>query len=386
MYGIRDYLDWRGDLSFSQSPLCLVDLVCFSQLAVLKLEDCVKKNVTLDKAFEVYAKTGKATEPLGIILPFEMNLMFKDMANSKRFASVKIKDYVYEADKQKQTQFSAITFDTTKERVVCFSGTDDTIVGWKENVNLASNKPTYAQLQSIDYLQKMANCSKPVYVIGHSKGGNLAMYSFLHCDDKTEQRIVKCYCFDGPGLYEKIFDTAKAKKRLHKMCSVLPQYSIIGRMFCHKEEIFVVNSNKEGLFQHDCFSWEVKRNSLAEHIDGFLKESDAIDGRIKDILAKTDEKQLESMFKSLFDFLYGEHSFTLTDIANERKYLLSWYVGMNKEDKKVFNSIVGQLAKEPAIRKVIVQTLKQMRAGKQQAEKLQSEFKNEMQMNFFAFE
>lgn len=386
MCGIRDYLEWRGDLSFLQSPLCLVDLVCFSQIAVLKLADCVKKNITFDKAFANYAKTGKATKSLGLILPFEMNLLFKDMAHSKRFSSVKILNYVYEADKQKQTQFSAVTFDTPKARVVCFSGTDDTIVGWKENVNLASNKPTYAQLQSIAYLQKVGDCSKPVYVAGHSKGGNLAMYSFLHCDDKTEQNIVKCYCFDGPGLDEKIFDTPTAKKRLPKMCSVLPQYSIIGRLFCHKEEIFVVNSNKEGLFQHDCFSWEVKRNSFAEYVDGFLKESDAIDGRIKDILAKTDEKQLESMFKSLFDFLYGEHSFTLTDIVNERKYLLSWYVGMNKEDKKVFNSVAGQLAKEPAIRKVIVQGLRQMRAGKQQVEKMQSDFKNEIQTTFFAFE
>ena len=381
MYGIRDYVAWRGDLTFEQSPLCVVDFICFSQVVVLDLVAPKKFSVKFDKMFQLYANSGRAVTPNGIIVPFEINVLFKEMAKSKRFSSVKVTDYVYEADKVKQTQFSAMVLDVPTAKIVCFSATDDTIVGWKENFNLAENKPTYAQISSVEFLRKSLRAtSKPVYVVGHSKGGNLAMYSFLNCDDKTAKKVTACYSFDGPGLDKKIFDTQRARERLSRVTSVMPAYSVIGRMFSHEEEILVVNSAKNGLYQHDCFSWEVLGSDLVLRKEGFLKESDDIDRRVKDLLSKTDEKHRASMFKSFFDFLYGGgRYFTLSELPTRRTELLYWYAGMDKEDKKVLNFVLGQLALEPAVRKMFIQTLKDMRVFKTQAEKLQTDFKNDMQ-------
>lgn len=375
MYGIRDYLAWRGDLTFAQSPLNVVDLVCLSQLVTSDMDYPAKKSCTLKVLFDYYADSGKALSKLGLIVPFEINLLFKDMAESHRFGNITVKNYVYEADLQKQTQFSAVTFDTSRERIVCFSATDDTIVGWKENFNMAEGKPTYAQLQSVEYLQKACKTIRKVYVIGHSKGGNLALYSLAHCDDTTAERVEKCYCFDGPGLDEKTFRARRMAKRLPKMCAVLPRDSVIGRIFYHMEEVVVVTSNKTGLYQHDCFSWRVRRDSFVPSPDGFSVESNAIESRLKVILQSTDAKQRASLFKNFFDYLYGDGRRTLSELSNNRKHLLSWYMALPKEDKKVCNYVVSQLIKEPAIHKIVTSSLKQMRLSRGDEGKMEKEMR-----------
>jgi len=379
VYGIRDYLEWRGDLTFAQSPLCIVDLVCFSQLVTSDMAHPSKKSCTIKDLFAYYANSGKALRRLGVIVPFEINLLFKAMADSNRFGNLSVKNYIYEADKQKQTQFSAVTVDTPRERIICFSATDDTIVGWKENLNLAEGKPTYAQLQSVEYLQKMSKTVKKVYVIGHSKGGNLALYSLANCDDATAENVHACYCFDGPGLDEKTFRTRRMSKRIGKMTAVMPQDSVIGRLFFHKEKVFVVKSDKTGLYQHDCFSWRVARDQLVEYKEGFTKESDAIESKIKSILESTDATQRASIFKSFFDYLYGEGNFTLSELSLNRKHLVNWYKGMSKEDKKVFNYVLGQLLKEPAIQKMMSSSIKQMRASKGETEKMEKELRTDLE-------
>ena len=41
MQSINDYLDWRGDLTFSASPFCEVDNLIFSMLAFIDFEGIV---------------------------------------------------------------------------------------------------------------------------------------------------------------------------------------------------------------------------------------------------------------------------------------------------------------------------------------------------------
>ena len=243
---------------------------------------------------------------------------------------------------------------------------------------MAEGKPTYAQLQSVEYLQKMSKTVKRVYVIGHSKGGNLALYSLANFDDATAENVYACYCFDGPGLDEKTFRTRRMSNRIGKMCSVMPQDSVIGRLFFHKEKTVVVTSSKTGLYQHDCFSWCVCRDRLVEHETGFTKESDAIESKLKSILDSTDATQRASLFKSFFDYLYGEGNFTLSELSLNRKHLVSWYKSMTKEDKKVFNYVLGQLLKDPAIQKIMASSIKQMRMSKGETEKLEQEMRHDL--------
>ncbi|MEI3499052.1 MAG: Mbeg1-like protein [Bacilli bacterium] len=62
-----------------------------------------------------------------------------------------------------------------KEKIISFKGTDSSLIGWLENFRLAYEYPTYTQKLAIDYLKNnISFLDQDVYVVGHSKGGNLA--------------------------------------------------------------------------------------------------------------------------------------------------------------------------------------------------------------------
>jgi hypothetical protein len=69
-------------------------------------------------------------------------------------------------------QFSAVSFLLPGGDVfVAFRGTDDTLVGWKENFNMSFMHPVPAQREAHKYLERVAAAtSGRIFVGGHSKG------------------------------------------------------------------------------------------------------------------------------------------------------------------------------------------------------------------------
>ncbi len=82
-------------------------------------------------------------------------------------------------------------------------GTDDTIVGWKEDFNMSYQHPIPAQIQAVSYIDEVAaQTKKKIRIGGHSKGGNLAVYGAARCKSKFKKRIINIYNNDGPGFDE----------------------------------------------------------------------------------------------------------------------------------------------------------------------------------------
>lgn len=364
MAGLKEYVSWRGDLSFSAAPLNEVDLICFSQLAVLDFGGIFKQDITLKEMFKLYAATGRATSLLGVIVPFDMNVIFKAMAESDRFGGVVIKNYVYEYDEEKILQFGATVYETSAYRFVCFSGTDDTIIGWQENINLAMPYPVPAQKRAVEYLTEFCETSKKLYVFGHSKGGNLALYSFANCDSQTASKVTGCYCFDGPGLREEIFTRPEVQERLPRMKTILPPFSVVGRLFSHAEELFVVKSNQRYFGQHDCFSWEVVGNHLIKNESGFVRGSDEMEKNIKKLIADTEGCERDALFESFFGWLLADGDRTLTDLEKKRKNFIAWYMTISKEEKKVAMNMLMQAVKDASARSFLTDLQKQRKNKK----------------------
>lgn len=378
MADLYDYIKWRGDLSFKQDAVNDVDLACLCQLAVLNAQDLWEnKNLTLKEAFDLFAQSGRASEPQGVIIPFDANILFKQMSECARFKDARLSHYVYYAKKDQKTQFCAMRFDLGTDNVVCFSGTDDTIVGWEENFILINDKPTYAQTQAQKYLKSATEELPDLIVAGHSKGGNLAMYSFLHAGTKAAKKIKLCLCIDAPGVSQADFDTPVFDKYGYKLRSLAPQSSIIGRLFVHKESVTVTKSAATGLYQHDCFSWAVSGKNFVT-TDSFTEQSDKIDNLIKNILSDMDAETRQNFVRAVFGMLYSTNSLTLTQLQTKRASLLSQYLKLNKADKKLLNGVVADLIKEPAVRHLFFANLKQMRLSKTADEKKQSEFSRQL--------
>ena len=267
MGNILDYLDWRGDLTFEQTPFNQVDnliLACFSYLDLDEIADVKNGNtLSVEELFEIFSGKEKDGE-VKAESAFLQNtpILLEKMASSERFRKCRAGGYVNEILFRKAQQFSAVTVELPDGTAyISFRGTDDTIVGWKEDFNLSTGVVP-AQKRAIEYLQKISEHTDGMLRVGgHSKGGNLAIYGSVMCKSAHE-KILEIYSNDGPGFSREFQELPEMKEMMPKIIRIIPEYSIIGTLLEHEKEPVIVASSSKGLLQHDGFSWEVQGPAL----------------------------------------------------------------------------------------------------------------------------
>ncbi len=364
MANVFDYIAWRGDLPFTVSPVNEVDIVALSQIVLLDLSNAVpdEGSATIKECYKAFTKHGKRKK-LGVIIPEDIKDLFFAMAKSERFSSVRLSRYVEDIDESTECQFSALVADAedVDTRFVIFSGTDDTLVGWKENFNLIFKTPTRAQLESVKYLENAAkDFSGSIYVLGHSKGGHLALYSTAYCSDDVLKKIKQGYSLDGPGLPEGRESAEKLEKVKDKIISVLPQGSVIGRLFEHKENFKIIYSTEIGLFQHDAFSWEILGTKIVEAED-FSESGSGVDTGMRAILSALSEDDRRIFVEGLFKMFAAASCKTLTDVVYKMKDVVREYFKTSGETKKVLNRVFIKVLSDKYIRKLILNTSMQVK-------------------------
>lgn len=307
MGNIMDYISWRGDLSLEQSQFNEVDnliLACFSYVNLDGIPAVTKqKGIGLKKLTEEFMKLHtmkelEADKSFIRLAPF----MMMEMAKSARFGKCVVRNYVNDIVTEAEQQFAAMEIvleDGTS--YVSFRGTDDTIIGWKEDFNLSTGVVP-AQKRAIEYLQKISEHTDGMLRVGgHSKGGNLAIYGSVMCKSAHE-KILEIYSNDGPGFSREFQELPETKEMMPKIIRIIPEYSIIGTLLEHEKEPVIVASSSKGLLQHDGFSWEVqgpalvRRDSLNKTVLRFIeilhKWIDGIDMEQKRLL-------IEDLFATL---------------------------------------------------------------------------------------
>lgn len=262
MGNIMDYIKWRGDLDFAASPFNEVDNLILASLAYVNLDGISGvagregkeiRNVVSDFLKLHSEKELKADKSFIRFAPF----MMLDMAKSKRFGNCVIRNYVDEIATEEELQFSAMEIlldDGTS--YIAFRGTDDTIIGWKEDFNLSIGVIP-AQKRAVEYVCRIAEgTDRMLRIGGHSKGGNLAVYGAVMCEEAYDQ-ILEVFSNDGPGFDQEFQKLAEIRGMLPKITRIIPEHSIIGTLLEHRKDPVIVASSNKGLLQHDGFSWEV---------------------------------------------------------------------------------------------------------------------------------
>lgn len=355
MANILDYLDWRGDVPFSVSPLNEIDNLIFSELCFMNLssivpEDVSEPGVPLSLAHQLYCrKYENETPSMGLIVPADIPLLMKKMAESVRFRDVLLCGFVDRTEEENQKQFAALTIDIDgKELYVAYRGTDDTLVGWKENFNMSFMQAIPAQIDAVDYLNRVLSVTKheTVTVGGHSKGGNLAVYASIHCEEQHKERIVKVYSNDGPGYRREVIESEAYQGMQERIVSIIPQSSVVGRLLEHNDDFQVVQSSASGLWQHDGFSWQVVGTEFVA-APQLTAESERTERAIKQWVAEMDETQQEKLVDSLYSVLTATNAKTLTDLTRDRNWL--WRLltdGELSESRKTLLAGLRQLTGE----------------------------------------
>ena len=327
-----DYIDWRGDISFEQVPPNEVDMLILSLISYVDFGTIVSEpgwdqQITLLEAARAYVRAHRGQPTyVGLIVPPEVVSIMAKAAKSIRFGGIRLQGYVNRVRDEDQIQFCAMTF-SVSERLHCviYRGTDDTIIGWKENFNMSFLHPVPAQTEAVTYLETMADLLEGDFILGgHSKGGNLAVFAAVSCDPKWKDRIRHVYNHDGPGFTTEFLSTPEYESMRGRLVTIVPQSSVVGMLLEHEENYEVVKSNQNGLLQHNGFSWEVLGNRFV-HLDTITNESRRIDRTVKKWLAEMTAEEREAFVESLYETISSSGAKTLTELnADKIKLVRAW--------------------------------------------------------------
>lgn len=326
MKGIVSYIKEYGKYTLQEMPLNEVDTLILSQLSYLKFDSMVpsptanQPSVTLKSILK-----HEAYEELYADKRYEKvnRSLFQAAASSKRFGNLKLNNYISLLDEDWELQFSAMTFLFEDGLVyVAFRGTDENMVGWKEDFNMAYMCPIPAQEKAVQYLNLVGeHIARDFVVGGHSKGGNLAVYGAMMCKKTTQSRICAIYSHDGPGFLPQILqkpEFSMIHDRIHKL---IPRSSVVGMMLQTQENYEVVECRKFGILQHDPFNWIVEENHFVK-ADNIHIHSALSDNSVNQWMANMDEEQRKEFIDQLFGIFETAGVTNLSDFKTEWKSLL----------------------------------------------------------------
>ena len=249
-------------------------------------------------------------------------------------------DYVNQIDLESQTQFAAITVALGDGRhFVAFRGTDGTLVGWKEDFNMAFTCPVPAQRLAAHYAASaMLRFPGEFLLGGHSKGGNLAVYSAAKSSGEIQERIVAVHNNDGPGFAWDISETPGHKRIASRIHTILPQTSVVGMLMEHEKRYQVVHSTYDGLYQHDGFSWQVLGTQFV-HLDDFSREGKLVDETLSSWADSLNTQQREALADALYSVFTASGAKTLSELTEEKlksaAAMLKTYKNLDRETRRM---------------------------------------------------
>lgn len=335
------YLKKYKNITFAEEALNEVDIAVFAGMSYLTYQSPFKerKNLTktlktIEKASDDYYKdmyNGKGLRQYVSLV-----------AKSKRYQDITISDYLDEIDYSKEKQFSAIVYHLTKDKhLVLFRGTDRNLISWKEDFNMSFSDNIPAQKEAVSYLNKMLLKYRGDFIVaGHSKGGNLAIYSLANCFRLLDHKIKKVYSFDAPGFTKENID--KIKKKSLRINNYHPEDTTIGLTMYNSGIREFIKSSKKKLSQHDLLSWEVKDNHFVRGEQSDF--SKFVTKVLNEWIDHYEDDQKEEFVGELFDLLGAKDGKTVADIANLKAALTLFkkvgnkYNDLSKEEKEEFKT------------------------------------------------
>lgn len=316
-----DYLEWRGDLSLDRDPFNEVDGLLMACLSYVRLDGIVpgigEGEITVYEASEAFFRRYSAEE-LAKDRSFisDMPRILEKAAETERFREVRLRNYVNEIDPAKELQFSALEAVLPDGTVyISIRGTDDTIVGWKEDFNI-SFKEVPAEKEAVRYLKEVCRDGTcPIRIGGHSKGGHLAVFAAALAPPAIRSRISAVYDYDGPGFDAPFLQKKSVKALDGIMHRFIPESSVVGILLKHRTPPVYIRSSEKGPLQHNAFSWQVlgtRFRTEKELSPGGKVFDDAINTWIDEI----DEKERQLFIDDFFSVLEAPGAETLTDLQN----------------------------------------------------------------------
>ncbi len=351
MANIVDYLNWRGDLSFTQSHFNEVDNLVLAELSYFNFQNIITTKMPLKEVITNYLSNHDVLS-IQKELPLSKDPIpfLKSLQASNRFANLELFHFQNITSKMEAKQFSAISIALNYNTIyVSFKGTDNSLYGWKEDFNLSFMSEIPSQLEAVNYVNKIPYKYKYIILGGHSKGGNLAVYAAANCKKRIQKHIIKVYNNDGPGFLKEFIASKNYQNIVKKINTIVPETSIIGMLLTKNEEYKVVKSEGIGIWQHDALTWQVIQDHFIT-IKKIDETSTKMNQTVENWLTKVDKEEREQFINTLFDIFDKCQIETVDELANIsiRKILniVKTYNTLEKENKIILGEVLKYLVEE----------------------------------------
>ena len=352
MAHLIDYLEKVENLTFDQEPLNILDKVCINEIGYLTYEKWLtasdlKKPINLHDFAE-----GKELNPdYSFMVTKERVELAEAMVKSRRFTSLSLSNYRSVLDKEVEKQFAAMIFNLPEldYHQLVFRGTDDSVIGWKEDFQLTYSREIPAHRSAMTFLEEhLPNLSGCITVSGHSKGGNLALYSDVQSSTSLREKISELLLLDSPGLMKSLLEKPSYQELKAKMTVIRPQDSVVGVMLYWDRPAQLVAAEGIGFAQHNALTWEVDltTNDFV-YVDQPTDLSQRLEETFQEWIETLPNQELKQVCDLVFDTILDSGIESLDDIGIQALpqlgQMLQEFGNLSDKQKKVLQDGFNQL-------------------------------------------
>lgn len=351
MKNMLDYIKEFGHVSFEERAFSEIDALVLTELEYLPLEKVVPsdengENFVTVKEIAEYMQEHKQElfDENPMMITQERHEVSQVIADAPRFQSLKFFGVVSEWDKDTTKQFAAVTVEVEPSvRLVVFRGTDETLIGWKEDFLMTYLPLVAAQTDAKEYLAKQASLwGGDLMISGHSKGGNLAIYAAATQEEDVQLRIVDIFCFDSPGLYRSVLETKGYQNIVPLAMRYIPQDSLVGLMLESEVPYVIVKSNATGAMQHSAMTWEIEDGQFIK-MEKLTKNSQLNDQTFKKWTESVSDEELELFWNVFFELLFSVGIDTVNDLYGQFMHYVQEFLkaagDMDEEKRELLTRI-----------------------------------------------
>lgn len=314
---IFDYLDQVAYDSIYDTPFNELDMLMLTELTYLPFDQIVSDQMSPDCTCRLFEAAEKLPQDLSMLVTKNRLKLLEKVASSTRFKNIKLMGYVNDIDPDVQKQFAAMIFKIKPETyVLTFRGTDDSIIGWKEDFHMTYMDQVPAQKTAVNYLRKAMDALPGQFILtGHSKGGNLASYAASLIEPEYQERIQIIYSYDAPGLNHSVIASQGYQTISDKIKRYIPQGSIVGMMLETPKQAQIVKSTAiGGLAQHDTFTWQIADQTFVL-LDNLNPDSLQVDKTLKNWVDSVSDEELKDFFDLFFGLILDAGISSINDLT-----------------------------------------------------------------------
>ncbi len=162
----------------------------------------------------------------------------------------------------------------------------------------------------------------------------------MSCSADVQDRIIKVFCGDCPGLSASKVASDEFRKMQRKLTVLIPQSSYIGVMFEKGERYTVVKSVGRGLRQHNPYTWVLDGPDFIK-LDSLSEQGKRNEMQFRARMEKMSGDEKRELVETLFEIVESTGARTLSEISASRLQTIilavKTYSGLEREKKNIVN-------------------------------------------------